>query len=220
MRALVVYESMYGTTHVVASNVADGLRATHQVTVVPVAEAGADLLASADLLVVGGPIHMHGMSSPMTRRMAAKAAAKPDSGLSLDPDAAGPRRPRPAQAPRHRARPGRRVRRQGSDPRAEPGLVHQCLQLTDRNRGAELPGRRPVRAGRPSAEQPPGRSLAEPEREQQAVPPGHDPGGVRGEVPVQLGPGRRSQHGPHAVGALVHLRRPDRAGHQDVRATI
>ena len=27
MRVLVVYESMYGNTHVVASNIADGLRA-------------------------------------------------------------------------------------------------------------------------------------------------------------------------------------------------
>jgi len=90
MRALVVYESMYGNTHIVASNVADGLRATHQVTLVPVADAASDLLASADLLVVGGPTHMHGMSSARTRRTAAQAAAKPDSQLSLDPDAAGP----------------------------------------------------------------------------------------------------------------------------------
>jgi len=90
MRALVVYESMYGNTHVVAGNIADGLRPTHEVTLVPVAEAAADLLASADLLVVGGPTHMHGMSSATSRRMAAQAAAKPGSGLSLDPDAAGP----------------------------------------------------------------------------------------------------------------------------------
>ena len=90
MRALVVYESMYGNTHVVASNVADGLRASHEVTLVPVAGASEDLLAGADLLVVGGPTHMHGMSSATSRRMAAQAAAKPDSGLSLDPDAAGP----------------------------------------------------------------------------------------------------------------------------------
>ena len=90
MRALVVYESMYGNTHVVASNVADGLRATHEVTLVPVAEATADLVAGADLLVVGGPTHMHGLSSPATRRMAAQAAAKPASGLTLDPDACGP----------------------------------------------------------------------------------------------------------------------------------
>ena len=90
MRALVVYESMYGNTHVVASNIADGLRATHEVTLVPVAEATEDLVAEADLLVVGGPTHMHGLSSPASRRMAAQAAAKPASGLSLDPDACGP----------------------------------------------------------------------------------------------------------------------------------
>jgi len=90
MRALVVYESMYGNTHVVASNIADGLRATHEVTLVPVAGATADLVAGADLLVVGGPTHMHGLSSPASRRMAAQAAAKPASGLSLDPDACGP----------------------------------------------------------------------------------------------------------------------------------
>ena len=90
MRALVVYESMYGNTHVVASNIADGLRATHEVTLVPVAGATADLVAGADLLVVGGPTHMHGLSSPASRRMAAQAAAKPASGLSLDQDACGP----------------------------------------------------------------------------------------------------------------------------------
>ncbi len=90
MRALVVYESMYGNTHVVAGNIADGLRATHEVTLVPVAEATADLVAGADLLVVGGPTHMHGLSSAASRRMAAEAAAKPASGLNLDPDACGP----------------------------------------------------------------------------------------------------------------------------------
>ena len=90
MRALVVYESMYGNTHVVAGNVADGLRSTHEVTLVPVAGATADLVAGADLLVVGGPTHMHGLSSAATRRMAAQAAAKQASGLSLDPDASGP----------------------------------------------------------------------------------------------------------------------------------
>ena len=90
MRALVVYESMFGNTHVVASKIADGLGGTYPVTLVPVAEATPDLLASADLLVVGGPTHMHGLSTAMTRRMAAHAAAKPDSGLSLDPDATGP----------------------------------------------------------------------------------------------------------------------------------
>jgi hypothetical protein len=90
MRAVVVYESMYGNTHVVASNIADGLRASHEVTVVPVAEATGELVAAADLLVVGGPTHLHSLSSRFSRQQARKAAANPVSGLSLDPDADGP----------------------------------------------------------------------------------------------------------------------------------
>jgi Flavodoxin domain len=90
MRALVVYESMYGNTHVVASNIADGLRADYEVTLVPVAEATAELVAGADLLVAGGPTHLRGLSSAMSRRMAAEAAVKDGSGLRLDPDAGGP----------------------------------------------------------------------------------------------------------------------------------
>jgi len=90
MRALVVYESMYGNTHVIASNIADGLRATHEVTLVPVATATADLVAQADLLVVGGPTHMHGLSTSSSRQLAVKTAARSASGPALDPDAAGP----------------------------------------------------------------------------------------------------------------------------------
>jgi len=62
MRALVVYESMHGNTHVIAANIADGLRSTHEVTLVPVAGAARGLVTGADLVVVGGPTHMHGMS--------------------------------------------------------------------------------------------------------------------------------------------------------------
>jgi Flavodoxin domain len=89
MRALVVYESMYGNTHVVASNIADGLRGAYEVTLVPVAGATPDLIAAADLLVVGAPTHMHRLSTVSSRQAARKAAAKPESGLALDPDAGG-----------------------------------------------------------------------------------------------------------------------------------
>jgi menaquinone-dependent protoporphyrinogen IX oxidase len=89
MRVLVVYESMYGNTHVVASNIADGLRAAHEVTLVPVADATADLVGQADLLVVGAPTHVHGLSTASSRQAARKAAANPDSGLMLDHDADG-----------------------------------------------------------------------------------------------------------------------------------
>jgi Flavodoxin len=89
MRAVVVYESMYGNTHVVAASIADGLRdaAGYEVTVVPVAEATGKLAGTADLLVVGGPTHMHGLSTAVSRRQAVQAAAK--QGPTLDPDATG-----------------------------------------------------------------------------------------------------------------------------------
>jgi menaquinone-dependent protoporphyrinogen IX oxidase len=90
MRALVVYESMYGNTRAVAGEIADGLRTDYEVTLVPVAEASPQLLAGADLLVAGGPTHMHGLSSASSRRMAAAAAAKDGSELRLDRDAGGP----------------------------------------------------------------------------------------------------------------------------------
>ena len=89
MRALVVYESMYGNTHTVALQVAEGLRAHFDVSVVPVGEASAAMVAEADLLVVGGPTHAHGMTRGVTRRAARDAAAS-DGQLVLDRDANGP----------------------------------------------------------------------------------------------------------------------------------
>jgi Flavodoxin len=90
MRALVVYESMYGNTHAVAVDVAAGLRATHEVTLVPVTRATRELVAAADLIVAGSPTHMHGMPTVTSRRMAVETAHKQGSGLNLDPDADGP----------------------------------------------------------------------------------------------------------------------------------
>ena len=90
MRIVIVYESSYGNTHLIADAVAEGLRAGNDVEVVPVSEASEDLITVADLVVVGGPTHVHGMSRGKTRQAAAEAADKPDSGLTLDPDSSGP----------------------------------------------------------------------------------------------------------------------------------
>src|SRR5438874_4932720 len=90
MRAVVIYDSMYGNTHVVAQAIAKGLGATVEVVVVPVDEAKSELLDGADLVVVGGPTHAHGMSRRSTRQAAVAAAHKPGSDLAIDPDAEGP----------------------------------------------------------------------------------------------------------------------------------
>ena len=69
MRAVIVYESMYGNTHAVANSVAEGLRdEACDVTVVPVGRATEELTGHCDLLVVGGPTHMHGLPRPSTRK--------------------------------------------------------------------------------------------------------------------------------------------------------
>ena len=52
--------------------------------------ATSELVAAADLLVVGSPMHMHGMSSAASPRSAAETARKQGSGLAMDPDADGP----------------------------------------------------------------------------------------------------------------------------------
>ena len=82
---------MYGNTHLVADAVADGLRSVDGVDaeVVAVAQASADVLTGADMVVVGGPTHVHGMSRPSTRHAAAEDAQKADRDLELEPDAEG-----------------------------------------------------------------------------------------------------------------------------------
>jgi hypothetical protein len=91
MKAVVVYESMYGNTHLVADAIGGGLRNTGDVdvAVVSVDEANEVLLKDADLVIVGGPTHAHGMSHTSTRRGAVDAATKPGKELALDPDAEG-----------------------------------------------------------------------------------------------------------------------------------
>ena len=89
MKAVVIYESMYGNTHLIANAIAEGLRTHGEAIVVPVDQADAALIDSADLVVVGGPTHGHGMSRASTRRGAAAAAEKPGSTLVMDADAMG-----------------------------------------------------------------------------------------------------------------------------------
>ena len=91
MRAVVVYESMYGNTREVAEAIAEGLDlgADASVVVGSIHATDATVLSGADLLVVGGPTHVHGMSRESTRAAAAEAVAEPGAELELDPEASG-----------------------------------------------------------------------------------------------------------------------------------
>jgi hypothetical protein len=77
MRALVVYESMYGNTRRVAEAIAEGLRQHVEAEVVEVGLAPTTLPAQVQLIVVGGPTHAHGVSKPSTRANAAERVARP-----------------------------------------------------------------------------------------------------------------------------------------------
>jgi hypothetical protein len=90
MKVVVVYESMYGNTHHVATAIGEGLGSLADVVVVPVHAAEPTLVEAADLLIVGGPTHVHGMSRASTRTAAVDAADKPGTDLELEPDAEGP----------------------------------------------------------------------------------------------------------------------------------
>jgi flavodoxin len=79
VNALVVYESVYGNTRAVAEAIAAGLGGAE---VVPVHEA-TDHVQEAQLLVVGGPTHLHGLATTRSRQMAAEAVHE-DGGAHVE----------------------------------------------------------------------------------------------------------------------------------------
>jgi Flavodoxin domain len=84
MRSVVVYESVCGNTAQVAHAIADALAAHGSVELVAVGQATSSLVQGADLLVVGAPTHVWGMSWPWTRRIADRATdhqAQPTVGV-------------------------------------------------------------------------------------------------------------------------------------------
>lgn len=87
-RAAIVYESMFGNTRQVAEAIAEGLGDTASVTLVRVKDAP-ETFPDADLLLVGGPTHAHGLSRPSTRTEAGKWSDDPARSLTLEPDAEG-----------------------------------------------------------------------------------------------------------------------------------
>jgi len=76
-QVLVVFESMFGNTRIVAESVAAGLASGAKVELVEVGDAPTTLDAHVDLLVVGAPTHAFGLSRPETRAEAAEEATAP-----------------------------------------------------------------------------------------------------------------------------------------------
>jgi hypothetical protein len=69
MRAFVVYESMYGNTAAIGEAIAAGLNAGGlRAEAGPLSKIGAAEITQVDLLVVGGPTHVHGMTTSASRK--------------------------------------------------------------------------------------------------------------------------------------------------------
>lgn len=99
MRILIVYESMFGSTRRVAEAVARGVEAhakgmpagrtdSPTVTLREVNEVRPDDLRGADVLIVGGPTHRHGLSSPESRADARRWSYDATRAIQLEPGAA------------------------------------------------------------------------------------------------------------------------------------
>jgi flavodoxin I len=57
MKALIVYDSVYGNTEKIAKAIADGITPSGEAKALRASEASTSQLASVDLLVVGSPVH-------------------------------------------------------------------------------------------------------------------------------------------------------------------
>ena len=89
MRAVVVYESMFGNTRQIAEAIADSMSQLTPVDVMNVNWDGVSAIGDADLLVIGAPTHAHSLSTPASRQEAVEWANDPHRELNLDPDAMG-----------------------------------------------------------------------------------------------------------------------------------
>jgi len=81
VQVTIVYETIYGNTHQVAQAIARGIahaRPDATVEVVSVSEVHPAHPAVADLLVVGGPTHMRGMSTGLSRHLAVTGENRKD----------------------------------------------------------------------------------------------------------------------------------------------
>ena len=89
MRCIVVYESMFGNTHAIADAIATGVASVAEVTVGSTDAVSFLDIGAADVLIVGGPTHVHGMTSSASRRSAVETAEE-DPTLDLDESAGAP----------------------------------------------------------------------------------------------------------------------------------
>ena len=90
MGIVVVYESMFGNTRRIALAIAEGLAPFGLVVTANVNDSRAkEATRSANLLVLGGPTHVHGMTRPSSREEATTGANDKSKNWTLEPLARG-----------------------------------------------------------------------------------------------------------------------------------
>jgi hypothetical protein len=87
MRAVVIYESMFGSTKSVAEAVSHGLATHRETAVIRAADAGREDFSDAGLLVIGAPTHLRGLPRPSTRSGTPEYVRRSRGLLVLEPDA-------------------------------------------------------------------------------------------------------------------------------------
>lgn len=87
MKAVVIVESMFGNTLSIAEAIRAGMQAHCAVSVVGVTRVESTDFLGTDVVVVGGPTHVHSLSTEASRQSAALVAL--DSELELESNAAG-----------------------------------------------------------------------------------------------------------------------------------
>lgn len=83
LKALVVYESMFGNTEQVARAITTGLSKYLEVELTEVTHAPAAITGHLDLIVVGGPTHAFSMTRPSTREDAVEQGATHDTETGI-----------------------------------------------------------------------------------------------------------------------------------------
>ena len=112
MRALVVFETSYGNTRQVAERIRDGLAETMDVDLRSTEDTRPVDLAAYQLVVLGGPTHALGMSTPESRAQAhGRSGTSATEGLRdwlfrIGPDYAGAVAAFDTRTGRHRRWPG------------------------------------------------------------------------------------------------------------------
>ena len=87
MRAVLIYESMFGGTKAVAEAAAKGISSRMETRVIRAADAMSQQFEGVDLVVVGAPTHAHGLPRPSTRKGAPNYVNKANGDLMLEPGA-------------------------------------------------------------------------------------------------------------------------------------